>query len=447
MGKDIDFRTDLYSLGVTFYEMLTGRVPFDSETNSEFQIQKAHLETPPPRPSIYNPEIGIKLEKLILTALQKKAEKRFQSARDMIDELHKLRNDMTKAGLTPYPDVTQKIVPPLKKRRLFLTPLKVLAFLLLLLAGVALFVVLSGKSGMEEGKNLPWGRQRQPVAGKQVAGSAGGQVAPVETDAGADVAGPAQRQNDAPAIQAPAGGEKDATGGEKKAADEAVRRQESAVRLQVAAGKPTPAVTTERQEVSAQAQEAAAKLPETSQPREEEISPAEPADGLARLGGMENALVRLRGFLEGRNFMAADRLADALIRSGAESRALPMLGKVKFLLNNFSAAEDLWARALQENLLVSLEMAHVHDGSGNFCLGQLKFKKKVLMFNSNTRGDHSFALAAGNIQSIAMGAGQKIAITGAVGGQEIHEVFLVINKIGRREKEKFLVDFLNRYVL
>jgi len=51
VGHEIDFRTDLYSLGVTFYEVLTGRVPFDSETNSEFQIQKAHLETPPPRPS------------------------------------------------------------------------------------------------------------------------------------------------------------------------------------------------------------------------------------------------------------------------------------------------------------------------------------------------------------------------------------------------------------
>ena len=115
--------------------------PFDSETNSELQIQKAHLETPPPRPSIYNPEIGIKLEKIILMALQKKVEKRFQNARDMIDELHKVRGDMTKAGLTIYPDVTQKIVMPENKGLSFLrTPLKIIAFLALLVAGVFLFI-------------------------------------------------------------------------------------------------------------------------------------------------------------------------------------------------------------------------------------------------------------------------------------------------------------------
>ena len=103
VGREIDFRTDLYSLGVTFYEVLTGRVPFDSETNSEFQIQKAHLETPPPRPSIFNPEIGIQLEKFILQALQKKVEKRFQSARDMIEELHGIRGELVRAGLTAPP--------------------------------------------------------------------------------------------------------------------------------------------------------------------------------------------------------------------------------------------------------------------------------------------------------------------------------------------------------
>ena len=390
VGKDIDFRTDLYSLGVTFYEMLTGRVPFDSETNSEFQIQKAHLETPPPRPSIYNPEIDIKLEKLILMALQKKVEKRFQNARDMIDELHRLRDDMTKAGITPTQDVTQKIILPARKSRsLLLTPLKVLTFLFLLLAGVVLFVVLSGKSGMDEGKNLPMVKSRLQAPEKQDPGAPGGKVAQPEAKAG----------------------------------------------------------TAEPRNAATQTSEPASDLPGSAQPQDGKISIADKTAVLARLGGLDNALARLRGFLEARNFIAADRLADILIRSGAESRALPMLGKVKFLLNNFNAAESLWAKALQENLLVSLEIVHVHDGPGDFCLGQLKFKKRIILFNSNTRGDHSFALTAGNLQTITLGAGLKIAVAGAISGQEIHETFLVINKVGRREKEKFLVDFINRYVL
>jgi hypothetical protein len=151
--------------------------------------------------------------------------------------------------------------------------------------------------------------------------------------------------------------------------------------------------------------------------------------------------------MEARDFTAAGRLADALAKSGVESRALPMLGRVKFFLNDFAAAEDLWAKALQENLLVSLEMVHVHEGPGNFCQGQFKFKKKVIMFNSNTRGDHSFALTARNIQSITLGSDLRIIVTGTIGGQEFAETFMVVNKVRMPEKERFLVDFINQHVL
>ncbi len=194
-GKHIDFRTDLYSLGVTFYEVLTGRVPFDSETNSEFQIQKAHLETPPPRPSIYNPEIGIKLEKLILTALQKKVEKRFQNARDMIDELRKIRSDMTKAGVSSFPDVTQKIASPVKtSRSLLLMPLKILAFLALLVAGVFLFIFLSGKSAMDEGNGGANEKIRTQVSQTSGLAAVGGPSEQAESEDGAPGQNEAQRQ-------------------------------------------------------------------------------------------------------------------------------------------------------------------------------------------------------------------------------------------------------------
>jgi len=448
IGKSIDFRTDLYSLGITFYEVLTGRVPFDSETNSEFQIQKAHLETPPPRPSIFNPEIGIKLEKIILMALQKKVEKRFQSARDMIDELQKIRSDMTKAGLTIGSDVTEKIEAPAKRGRAFLlTPLKIVAFLTLLVAGVILFVFLSGKSGMEESKGgaaeKAWTQVSEPLPRD----AAGGMTALPEGEAGATVAGEAQQQENADPAETGPGEPKNLVVDEKKPAAEPASQQETVAQAKADAREPAPTDTAAEQNQPAQKNEPAKDLPETTQPQSRRIPRQDTPAGMAKLGSLDDELVRLRGFLEARHFIAADRLTDALIKSGVESRAFPMLGRVKFILNDFAAAEDLWAKALQENLLVSQEMVHLHDGPGDTCLGQLKFKKKIIMFNSNTRGDHSFALMGGNIRTVSMGNDLRITIAGAVSGQEIHETFMVANRISRREKERFLVDFINRYVL
>ena len=434
VGKEIDFRTDLYSLGVTFYEVLTGRVPFDSETNSEFQIQKAHLETPPPRPSIFNPEIGIKLEKFILLALQKKVEKRFQSARDMIDELHKLRGDMTRAGLTAFPGVTQKIVRPAEKKRRFLsTPLKILAFLLLLLAGVALFVFLAGKSGMKEGRSAAVG---EPPA--QVSAMPG-----PEKTGGAALQGEEAKLN--PVAGAVEEGQEPDAAGEKQAAESAsgaagigANKADPGPQSQAAA----PDAGLPRQNNEPEKGQARVEPPpvQGNLPREEKA-------GMDKLGLLDEELSRLRGFMETRNLAAADRLANALLRSGAESRAFPMLGKVKFLMGQFPAAADLWSRALQDNLLVSLEMVHMHGGSDDFCLGQLKFKKKLILFNSNTRGDHSFALTAENLRPLVLGGGMAIRITGTAGGLEIDESFLVASKMRRLQKEKFLVDFINQYVL
>ena len=448
VGKSIDFRTDLYSLGVTFYEVLTGRVPFDSETNSEFQIQKAHLETPPPRPSIYNPEIGIKLEKIILMTLQKKVEKRFQNARDLIDELHKIRSEMAKAGLTACPDVTQKIVSPAKKSRSYLlTPLKILAFLALMVAGVFLFIFLSGKSAMDEDQGGASGKTRTLLAEPLGRESAGGAGALAENEAGTAIAGETQQQKDPGATADGPGELEKAAAGEKKPAEDPSRQQPAEVQAKTDAGEPAPTGTTAELNLAAKKNEPAKDVPEATQPQDRVILPQDAHAGVARLGNLDDELARLRGFLEARNFIAADRLADALIQSGAESRALPLLGRAKFFLNHFAAAETLWAKALQENLLVSLEMVHVHGEPGDYCLGQFKFKKKIIMFNSSTRGDHSFALTAGNIQAITLGLDLRITVAGAVSGQEINEIFMVGNKIRRREKEKFLVDFINQYVL
>lgn len=79
--QQVDHRSDLYSLGVTLYQVCTGRLPFDA--TSEYEVMKAHLETIPPTPRSLNASITEDLEYVIVRALSKRPEDRFQNASDM----------------------------------------------------------------------------------------------------------------------------------------------------------------------------------------------------------------------------------------------------------------------------------------------------------------------------------------------------------------------------
>lgn len=84
-GGFSDERSDIYSLGVTMYEMVTGRVPFDGDNT--VAIALAHLEDAVVPPSVYNPEIPMSLERIILTCMEKKPERRYCSAQEVITDL------------------------------------------------------------------------------------------------------------------------------------------------------------------------------------------------------------------------------------------------------------------------------------------------------------------------------------------------------------------------
>jgi serine/threonine protein kinase len=118
-------QSDLYSLGVILYEMLTGVVPFDDLSPTSIALQ--HITQPPPTPRSLNPQINIETEKVLLKALSKEPKERYQTGKALMDAL-----EIALSGTRPAPErilplppmpaailagktrgVTRKVTPPL----------------------------------------------------------------------------------------------------------------------------------------------------------------------------------------------------------------------------------------------------------------------------------------------------------------------------------------------
>ncbi len=119
MGRrDLDQRTDIYSFGVMIYEMFVGKVPFSADT--PYSIIHDHIYTPLPLPRQENPEVPEAIECVLIKALEKKREDRYQSIEDMVSAFHHAMGEPYQTRLLPrdvlFPADAEPLVEPPQER-------------------------------------------------------------------------------------------------------------------------------------------------------------------------------------------------------------------------------------------------------------------------------------------------------------------------------------------
>ncbi len=144
-GKEIDQRTDIYSMGAILYEMVTGQVPFEGDT--PFSIALKHKTEIPRDPRKLNSQVSPDISRVILKCMEKDRNKRFQVAEELLAELRRLEEDFPTTDRLLSQRKTKLKTP--RKRRSFMVP-AIFLFVAAVIVGGYFFYNQFLKKGIEE---------------------------------------------------------------------------------------------------------------------------------------------------------------------------------------------------------------------------------------------------------------------------------------------------------